>query len=392
MALKSKLIVCLLLVIMVVLLTDCNNNGQNGLKTTIHGSFPNLAGKTVTLSEFDVNSAIPVDTAKIDKDGGFRFRFRRMAAGFFLVKIDNKNFITLVLDKEKDIEVFSDQPNIRKNYTVKGSPDSELFRDFEMFTEINRAKVDSLSRTFDNNQRLPSFRQVKPELDKKYQSIFDQQRQYAMRFIENHCASLASVLVLNKRFGERKILAEDNDYPWFIMADSCLAPLYPDNKHIIELNKRVALIKQTRKIIDKTEEMLSIGKTIPDISLKDRAGNEVSLYSLEGRPVILYFWASWDPASRKGNKLISEIAAGAREKPAVYAIALETYKELWDDAIKADGLQKWINVTDLLNIHSSAKTMFNIPDELPYFFYLDKDLIIRYKGSNYDDLARVAGR
>ena len=71
----------------------------------------------------------------------------------------------------------------------------------------------------------------------------------------------------------------------------------------------------------------------------------------------------------------------------VFAIGMESYKEVWEDAIKTDGLQKWINVTDYLNIHSFAKTLFNIPDGFPYFIVLDKELVIRYKGSNFEELA-----
>ena len=79
-------------------------------------------------------------------------------------------------------------------------------------------------------------------------------------------------------------------------------------------------------------------------------------------------------------------------KPAVYAIAFESYKEPWKDAIRTDGIQKWANVTDYLNINSPAKSLFNIPEELPYFILLDKKLIIRYKGNNFDTLNSAISR
>jgi thiol-disulfide isomerase/thioredoxin len=393
MTLKTKFTVTeYLFILIIILVTGCSPDGKKGLKTIIRGSFPELAGKQVTLSEFDVNSAMPVDTSEIDNDGSFSFKFRRQGAGFYLVKVDNKNYVTLILDKEKLVEVYSDQKSIRKNYQVKGSVDSENFRDFEMAMEVNRSKVDSLTKSFSKNQRSPAFHAIKPEMDNKYQAIFNEQRRAAMQFIDNHCNSLASLLILNKRFGERRILTEEKDFTWFIKVDSCLSTLYPENKHLIESKKRLAVLMQNRSIIEKAEKILSPGNTIPDITLQNQAGKNVQLYSLEGRPVILYFWASWDPLSRKANKMIKEIAGQAKDKPAVYAIALETYKEMWEDAIKADGLQEWINVTDFLNVHSSAKTMFNIPDELPYFFLLDKSLIIRYKGSSFDELAAEINR
>jgi thiol-disulfide isomerase/thioredoxin len=372
----------------IIILTGCSQNGDKGFKTTIRGSFPALGGKTVTLSEFDINSAIPLDTTKISKDGSFKFTFRRNNPGFYLIKTDNRSFVTLILDQEKKVEIYSDQKNIKKNYTVKGSPDSEFFRDFEMFLEINRNKIDSLSKKFNDYQRSSNFQSMKMDLDKRYQDIFINQHQYTIQFLKDHCSSLASLLVINRRFGERKILNEEEDFEYFAMVDSCLSAIYPDNKHLLDFQQRLTTFKDERKIFEMTEKRLANGNKVPDIGLQDQSGKTVQLHSFQGKPVILYFWASWDEESRKANKLLKEMLEKAgTAKPAVYAIGLESYKELWTDAIRADGIQNWTHVTDYLNIYSSAKTLFNIPDRFPYFLYLDNNLIIKYKGNDFNELA-----
>jgi hypothetical protein len=378
-----------LIFLLIITLTGCSLNDNKGIKTIIKGSFPAFKGKFVSLSEFDVNSALPVDTVKISDDGSFRFKFRRTGPGFYLVKIDNRNYLTLVLDQDNKVEISSDLPNLRKNYNVKGSPDSELYRDFEIYLEANRSKVDSLSKTYNDNQRSSTFRYLKMDLDKTYQEIYENQRQYAINLLTNHCSSLTSLLVINRRFGERKLLTEENDYQYFTLIDSCLSLKYPDNKHLADLKKRIGIYDEKKKISDMTEKRLAIGNKVPDISLQNPSGKSIPLYSLEGRPVILYFWASWDQQSRKSNLFLKELLAKAgKEKPSVYAVALESYKEMWDDAIRKDGLQNWTNVTDFLNIYSSAKTLFNIPDDFPYFILLDKQLIIHYKGNDFDELLK----
>ena len=43
----------------------------------------------------------------------------------------------------------------------------------------------------------------------------------------------------------------------------------------------------------------------------------------------------------------------------------------------------WINVSDLMNMLSSAAVFYNVKDRLPYFYLLDKDFTIMYRG---DDL------
>jgi len=384
---RKNIIFIYFIFLFIVFISGCSQNDPKGIKTTVKGSFPAFKGKSVTLSEIDINKAITLDTSEISEDGSFSFRFRRQCPGFYLIKVDNKNYITLVLDEEKRVEISSDLPNLRKEYEVKGSPDSELYRDFEMFLEANRKKVDSLSKTYTDYQRSAGFQTKKMELDKSYQKIFKYQRQYAISFLENHCGSLASLLVINRRFGERRVLTEKEDLRYFMLIDSCLSIKYPDNKHLVEQKKRLEMAREEQKKYQMIEKRLAIGQKVPDISLQNLSGNAVPLYSLLGKPVVLYFWASWDQQSRKANINMKELINKAgKVKPAVYAIGLESYKEPWEDAIRMDGLQKWTNVTDYLNIYSSAKSLFNIPEDLPYFILLDKELMIRYKGNNYDAL------
>jgi thiol-disulfide isomerase/thioredoxin len=234
---------------------------------------------------------------------------------------------------------------------------------------------------------------MKLDLDKTYQDIFSYQRQYSITFLENHCASLASLLVIGKRFGERKILSEETDLNYFMLVDSCLSAIYPDNKYLAEFKKRIGVFSEKQKINEMTEKRLAIGNKVPDISMKDPSGKKVSLYSLQGRPVIIYFWASWNEDSRNANVRMKELLEkSGRDKPAVYAIGLETYKESWTDAINKDGTGNWIHVSDFLNIHSSAKSLFNAPDNLPYFILLDKELIIRYKGNDFGVLGAEISR
>jgi hypothetical protein len=385
---EPKIFRHIILFLVAISLTACSNYPDDKIKTVIKGHFPSFQGKSVTLSEFDIDSAIPIDTTEIAEDGSFKFRFRRTGPGFFLVKVDNRNYITLILDKEKKIEIISDQKSIRKHYSVNGSPDSELYRDFEMVLEVNRGKVDSLSRSYKDYQRSSTFRSLKLELDKSYQEIFGFQRQNSVRFLENHCNSLAALLVVNRRFGERKILTEEDDFQYYTRVDSCLSAIYPENKHLIAFQKKLQVFKNERKISEMTEKRLATGNKVPDISLQNPSGKPIQLYSLQGNPVLLYFWASWDKQSRAANPRVKEMIGNAgKEKINVYAIGLESYKEVWTEAIKSDGLQGWIHVTDYLNIYSSAKTLFNIPDKFPYFIFLDKNLIIRYKGSDFDSLA-----
>jgi thiol-disulfide isomerase/thioredoxin len=385
---RKYFILGLLSFLSICLISSCSQNNSNGIKTKITGKFPAFKGKAVTLSEIEINKSTGLDTTNISDDGSFSFSFRRPGPGFYLVKVDNKNYLTLILDQENRVKISSVLPNLRSDYEVEGSPDSQLYRDYEMFLEANRKKVDSLSRTYSDYQRSAGFQSKKLELDKSYQEIFNSQRQYTIHFLETNCGSLASLLVINRRFGERRIITEKNDFQYFTLIDSCLSIKYPDNTQLAEHKKVIEAAREKQQQSEMLEKLLAIGQKAPDISLQNPSGKEVSLYSFLGKPVILYFWASWDQSCRKANKTMKEIldqTVGVR--PTIYAIGLESYKDLWQDAIRMDGLEKWVNVTDYLNIYSSAKSLFNIPENLPYFIVLDKFMKIRYKGKNFNELA-----
>ena len=229
-------------------LTGCHEDNGDGIRTTIKGSFPAFHGRMITLSEIDLYKAIPVDTSEIGRNGHFSFKFRRDSAGFYLLKIDNKNYITLVLDREKKVVVTSLAENIKSDYRVEGSEYSGKLQVFEAFMEANNRKIDSIAFAYNANIGSSQFLEIMPGLNKTYDDIFEQQRKFAKTFIENNCNSLASLLVLNRRFGKRKVLTEEDDARFFLLLDSCLSVNYPGNKHVKELNERAERIRQQQRI------------------------------------------------------------------------------------------------------------------------------------------------
>lgn len=363
--------------------TGCGGTGNKGTRTKITGYFPAFKGRSVSLSEIDVDKAILVDTTRISDNGKFSFKFRHPAAGFYLIKVDNRNYITLVLDRETSVEVTSDNKELRKGYEVEGSEDSRLYCGFEMFLEANRLKVDSLTMQYKDFQKSATFESMKLDLDKNYKQIFDSMHDYSAAFLTNHCRSLASLLVINRRFGQRKIMDEETDFTYFIQVDTCLSKIYPENKHYLTFHKKVAEMKQINELRARETQKLAPGNKAPDITLENPSGNKVSLYSLEGSPVILYAWSSINQQSRMANQQLKKILSVYKgPKLKVFAIALESYKDMWVNAIKNDGIEQWINVTDYLNLQSGATSLYGIPEQLPYFMLLDRSLRIVYRGSD----------
>lgn len=382
----KKYYAVVLLFFFIAMLTGCSYfPGQKG-KTVILGSFPRFQGKSVTLSEVDIRKTIPIDTAEIDQDGRFRFRLVHDSAGMYLLKIDNKNYLTLVLDQERKVRVTCNGASLKGGYQVEGSEESQRLAVYETELEKNKRIVDSLALAFNAGQATLDFSVVQQQMEGEYLRVFEAQKALSETYIEENCGSLSSLLVLNRRFGQRKLLTEEEDSRYYLMVDSCLSASYPGNKHLTEHKRRIERIREQKAIRDRREQLLAIGKKAPDITLEDPEGKSVSLHSLSGKKVVVYFWASWDKNSRQVNKEMTRVYSMFRQSGLeVYAIGLESYRDTWLGAINADGL-KWINVTDYLHLQSGAMTLFNVSGALPYFYLLDESMIIRYKGNNIPDL------
>lgn len=223
-------------------MAGCSYN-ETRSRTIIRGKLPGVAGSSITLSEIDIKKLIPLLETKINNDGSFKFSFNRPGPGFYLVEINNNYNLTLILDKEKHIYISANSPEGYKNIKIEGSTDSELYLEFEKLHDHNRQIIDSLRRIFHDYQRLPSFEILKRELDENYERIFMEQRALAIKFIENNCQSLASLLVINRRFGQRVVFDENDDFHYYTLLDSCLSIRYPGNKHLTEHQRKIAEIQ-----------------------------------------------------------------------------------------------------------------------------------------------------
>jgi thiol-disulfide isomerase/thioredoxin len=115
--------------------------------------------------------------------------------------------------------------------------------------------------------------------------------------------------------------------------------------------------------------IIKVGMKIPDITLQNPEGKMLTLSNLyKDRLILLDFWASWCGPCRMANptvvKMYKEYSTkkikGAKKGFTVVSISLDQVKERWLAAIKQDGLEWPMHLSDLGGWQSKAAEVYGI--------------------------------
>lgn len=340
------------LVAMMALGFSCSNMSRRSM--VIQGQFTGVPGKRIVLYELFPDSLCILDSAATGEGGKFRFRIKSDDAGFYLLKLDNRNFITLSSGPGETIEVTGDGNDLQHKYSVSGSEGSILYHDFLMFTNQNQSKTDSLGEIFMMSRSKADFGEIKEQLDSAYYGIFGEQQQRVRSFLEANAGNLVSLLVINRRFGPNEVVTPATDLPLFIRIDSLLSVNYPGNRQAAAFHKTMKAYRAQVSEANLRNKAMLPGSPEPDLGLPDASGNIIRLSSLSGKPHLVYFWGSWNAPCRRMNAGLIPIYNEFRKKGfEIYAIALDTQKEPWLNACRLDKAT-WIHVNDMKGLDSPA--------------------------------------
>jgi peroxiredoxin len=89
-----------------------------------------------------------------------------------------------------------------------------------------------------------------------------------------------------------------------------------------------------------------VGEKASDITLPDVKGNNISLSSLQGKVVLIDFWASWCGPCRRSEPELKKLYEKYQSKGfEIYGVSLDADKFAWKMAIKQDRIN-WLHVND----------------------------------------------
>ena len=107
-----------------------------------------------------------------------------------------------------------------------------------------------------------------------------------------------------------------------------------------------------------------------------------------GQNILVYFWAGWNAKSRQDNKKLVPIYNELKQHNIeIFGVSLDENKKVWKGAIKLDKLP-WIQGSDLKGLKSPVNKAYNLNDELPFYYLIDEEGRIIYKGNDVDKIIR----
>lgn len=169
-------------------------------------------------------------------------------------------------------------------------------------------------------------------LSNAYDKIWQERRKIYANYILENPDSETSLFALKYKDGG---INPDILRLYETLSDSVKASNFGDNikNGILNFSKKM-------------NQRLSQNDVVPNFNLKDLSKEEIALYDVKSKYILLDFWASWCGPCRKENKLIGKFYNDFnRSDFKIVAISVDYSEEKWKKAMIDDNIN-WVSLWD----------------------------------------------
>lgn len=202
-------------------------------------------------------------------------------------------------------------------------------------------------------------------LTERFNGMYEKNEQFMIRFAENNGA--LGAFVANRYLYQADLTS----------LKKVMEGVDADHKNAAEV---VKLQERITKL-----EAVSIGKKVPELTQAQPDGTPLSLSAVQGKVVLVDFWASWCRPCRAQNPEL--VALYSEFKPKgfeIVGVSFDDNKEAWIEAIAKDGLT-WPQMSDLRGWNNGAAELFSIR-AIPQNVVVDQKGVIVLRNATLEEL------
>jgi thiol-disulfide isomerase/thioredoxin len=328
----------------------------------------------IFLQELKSNELLTVDSVMISEDGSFDFKRVVKTPSFFLLKINQNNFLTMLVEPGEKIKMTSHNDSLNYPIAVLGSRGTKLMADYNKTLRKTIGKLSSLSDIYNRNTQRPDLNVLVDSLDQLAHGYLNELNSYTKQYIDKNISSLVCLVALYQQVSPGVyVLNPANDISYYVKVDSSLFSKYPEYDPVILLHQQV---QQLLADVEKNKPVSSVPAErmeAPEIALPTPEGDTIRLSSTRGSIVLLDFWASWcSPCRLESPNLVKAYSLYHSKGFQIYQVSLDKTKDAWIKGIQDDRLEKWIHVSDVQYWNSVVVPIYKI-ESIPFNYLLDKD-------------------
>ncbi len=333
-----------------------------------------VSGEYIFLDELKTNELTTVDSMKVSDDGTFNFKMEAKLPAFYLLKINENNFLTMLVEPGERILINAHNDSLNYPISVSGSKGTESMAEYNRTLRKTINKLTGLNNIYMQNVDSPQLSAVIESLDSMAQTYLNEINSYTKTYIDENLTSLVSLVALYQQVAPNVyVLNPSRDLKYFVKVDSSMSILYPEYEPVTSLHEQVQELVAGIKVETDIAPASGEGTEAPEISLPTPDGDTIKLSSTRGSVVLLDFWASWCvPCRQESPNLVKAYNLYHKKGFQIYQVSLDKTKEAWMKGIQDDKLENWINVSDIQYWNSVVVPLYKI-ESIPYNFLLDKE-------------------
>ena len=339
-------------------------------KFHVEGNITGAEGKTIYLETLTLTDGIvTLDSAKLDKQGNYRFAYADTTAcpELYRLRIENQ-FVNFSIDSTETVRISAAWPQMAFGYTVEGSGSSDTIR--ILATRLAQLERDVRSMAENRDYTLDERDSLIRHMVREYKDSVK------IHYIQNHYHTASSYFALFQSMGGLMLWDMDTDQSdvrwasavanaWY---DRWPGSLRSQNLFNIVIRGRRQTHLHTVDIQIDEDKIHEAG--IIDMGYPDITGRERRLSDLKGQVVLLDFTAYGGETSKERIMEMRQLYQKYHQRGLeIYQVSLDGSIHYWKTACQD---LPWICVYCQEGLYSDMLKIYNV-QQLPSFFLIDRD-------------------